>query len=151
MLLPAVLAARRADGAAVIAAAVEAKVVAGRGHRAIARQLGRPASTVRGWLRSFASAADQITTVFTALVARHAPDAAALWPAPANSGVRQALAVLGAWSRVLAARVGVVEVAWQLAAITACHGWLFCAPWWSRAGQHELTLTATPAGAPASP
>lgn len=152
VLLPVVLAARRADGAAVIAAAIEAKVVSGRGHRAIAQQLGRPVTTVRGWLRSFSRSAGQITTVFTALVARHAPDAAALWPAPATGGgVRQALSVLSAWAQVLASRLGVVEVAWHLAAITTCHGRLFCAPWWSRTGQHELTLTSAPVGTPAWP
>jgi hypothetical protein len=34
-----------------------AKVADGRGHRPIAVLLGRPASTVRGWLRSFAASA----------------------------------------------------------------------------------------------
>lgn len=144
MLLPVVLAARRADGAAVIAAAIEAKAVKGQGHRTIARMLGRPASTVRGWLRSFARGAAEITAVFTTLVARHAPDAASLWPAPADGPAAQALAVLGAWARALANRAGVVEVTWWQAGLRVCGGWLFSAPWWSRAGQHELTRSPGP-------
>lgn len=145
VLLPAGLAARRADGAVVIAAAIEAKVISGHGHRVIARGLGRPVSTVRGWLRSFASSAQVIADVFAAAIARHAPDAAALWPAPAGDG--RALAVLGAWARVVAVRLGVVEMAWQQAGLVACHGRLFCGSWWARGGQHEPALTGTGTGA----
>src|SRR5204863_9835121 len=49
VLLPAWCLARRADAGAVIGAALEA-AAAGAGHRTIAAGLGRPASTVRGWL-----------------------------------------------------------------------------------------------------
>lgn len=150
VLLPHGLAARRADGAVVIAAAVEAKLLTGQGHRAIARGLGRPVSTVRGWLRSFAASAEVIATVFTAAVVRHAPDAAALWPAPVRGGGGQALAVLGAWARTVAVRLGVVEVAWHRAALVACQGRLFCAPWWARSSQHEPALTPAGPGAPGS-
>src|SRR5262249_54679574 len=45
---------RRADTVAVIGSALADKAV-GHGHRAIAARLGRPASTVRGWLRRFGS------------------------------------------------------------------------------------------------
>jgi hypothetical protein len=41
---------RRRDGAEVIAAALLARA-RGEGHRTIARRLGRPATTVRDWLR----------------------------------------------------------------------------------------------------
>lgn len=149
VLLPHGLAARRADGAAVIAAAIEAKQLSGHGHRAIARGLGRPGSTVRGWLRSFASSAQAIAGVFAAAIARHAPDAAALWPGPARGGGR-ALAMLAAWARVVAVRLGVVEVAWQQAAMVACHGRLFCASWWAGGGQHEPALTQAGEGAAGS-
>ena len=53
MLLPVVVLLRRADTSAVIGAALVAKA-AGAGHRRIAMVLGRPAETVRGWLRRFA-------------------------------------------------------------------------------------------------
>jgi len=48
---------RRADGVEVIGAALRAKA-AGAGHRPIAAQVARPASTVRGWLRAFARNAE---------------------------------------------------------------------------------------------
>ena len=51
VLLPAWCLARRADAGEVIGLALEAKA-AGSGHRVIAGRLGRPASTVRGWLRA---------------------------------------------------------------------------------------------------
>lgn len=50
VLLPAWCLLRRGDAAEVIGAALVAKA-AGHGHRAIATQLNRPASTVRAWLR----------------------------------------------------------------------------------------------------
>ena len=68
MLLPAWCLARRADAGEVIGLALEAKA-AGSGHRVIAGRLGRPASTVRGWLRAFTRRAEQVRLVFTALAA----------------------------------------------------------------------------------
>jgi transposase-like protein len=50
VLLPGALCARRADSTEVIARALAAKA-AGAGFRTIAARLGRPASTVRRWLR----------------------------------------------------------------------------------------------------
>jgi len=58
---------RRADAACVIGAALEANA-AGAGHRSIARRLGRPVSTVRGWLRRFASRSEQLRAGFTRLL-----------------------------------------------------------------------------------
>jgi transposase-like protein len=54
---------RRRDGAEVIGSALVAKA-RGDGHGRIARSLGRPASTVRGWLRRFASRAVAIREHF---------------------------------------------------------------------------------------
>src|SRR5450631_1370576 len=68
VLLPAWCLARRADAGEVIGLAVEAKA-AGDGHRKIAERLGRPASTVRGWLRAFSARAERVRGVFTALAA----------------------------------------------------------------------------------
>jgi len=59
VLLPVTCLARRADEAEVIGRALEAKA-AGAGHRVIAEALGRPASTVRGWLRALAARAEQV-------------------------------------------------------------------------------------------
>lgn len=150
MLLAVSLAVRRADAAAVIGAAVEAKVVRGWGHRKIAAWLGRPVSTVRGWLRAFVGSAGVMVEAFAALVVRHAPDAAAVWPAPNQDPGARALAVLGAYAVAVARRFGVGTLAWVRAAIAATSGRLFSAPWWVRVGQHELTLTPAPASASGS-
>ncbi len=140
VLLPVSLAARRADCAVVIAAAIEAKAIEGVGHRVIAARLGRPASTVRGWLRSFASCAGQITVAFASLTLRDAPDAAHVWPAPAP-GSAGALSALMAYAQGLGERFGaVVTVAWVQAGIAACNGWLFSQSWWGGDAQHEYAL-----------
>ena len=80
VLLEVRLAVRRADTAEVIAAAIEAKTVLGVGHRTIAASCGRPPSTVRGWLRAFATSAVVVGEGLTALLVRDAPDAVGLWP-----------------------------------------------------------------------
>lgn len=146
VLLDVLLAARRADAAAVIAAAVEAKVVAGQGHRKIAAWLGRPASTVRGWLRVFAGSSSRIGQWFTALVMRDAPDAVVVWPKPTDSATSAALSALMAYAEALRRRFGGVgTVTWVQAGIAASGGRLFCRRFWVAAVQHELAL---PAGMP---
>ena len=72
VLLPAWCLLRRADAAAVIGAALVA-AAAGDGHRRIAGLAGRPASTVRGWLRRFAGRAEEVRVFFTGLLARVGP------------------------------------------------------------------------------
>lgn len=64
VLLPVTVLARRKDAAAVIWAGLVA-AAAGAGHRRVADLLGRPAGTVRGWLRRLAVRAEQIRRVFT--------------------------------------------------------------------------------------
>ena len=134
------LAARRADAAAVIAAAIEAKWAEGVGHRVIAARLDRPVSTVGGWLRAFASSATAITQVVSSLVGRDAPDAAALWPATAATAAGQAVSALMAYARVLAVRFGVVMVPWHAAGLAIVGPWFFSASWWAATSQHQLAL-----------
>ncbi len=67
MLLAQVWLWRRADAVSVIGAALEARA-SGVGHRSIAAVLGRPATTVRGWLRRFAARAEQVRVEFTRLL-----------------------------------------------------------------------------------
>ncbi|MGI8944855.1 MAG: helix-turn-helix domain-containing protein [Thermoleophilaceae bacterium] len=55
---------RRRDEVSVIGAAIEANV-AGDGCRRIARGLGVPADTVRGWLRRFGERAELVRAHFT--------------------------------------------------------------------------------------
>jgi hypothetical protein len=126
VLLPAWCLARRADAVGVIGRALEAKA-AGAGHRVIAGWLGCPASTVRGWLRAFASRAEQVRSVFTALAASLTTDPPL--PGPAGSPVSDAVAAVAAAAAAAARVPGVGTVArWQLAA--AVTSGLLLAPAW---------------------
>ena len=131
VLLPAWCLARRADAGEVIGLALEAGA-AGSGHRVIAARLGRPPSTVRGWLRALARRAERVRRVFTALAASLVTDPPL--PAPAGSPLADAVAAVAA-AAAAAARVpggevpGVGMVArWQLAAAVTCG--LLLAPAW---------------------
>lgn len=132
VLLEVRLAARRADTAEVIAAAVEAKTALGWGHRRIAAGCGRPVSTVRGWLRAFGASAAVISDRFTGLLVRDAPDAVVLWPKPAGTAGGEALSVLMAYAEGLARRfASTVTVTWIQAGIATTNGRLFCSSWWA--------------------
>ena len=87
VLLPARFLSRRADAGAVIGRALEEKA-SGSGHRVIALALGRPASTVRGWLRALARNAGRVRERFTALAAGLVTDPPLPGPAgpPLGSG-----------------------------------------------------------------
>jgi hypothetical protein len=133
VLLPARLLLRRADAGEVIGAALEA-AAAGSGHRKIAGLLGRPASTVRGWLRRFAGRAEPVRVFFTVLLARTGPDpvmpcgAAGLVAAAVSAIAGAAAAVSARWPRV-----GEVPV-WAAAA--AASGGLLLAPGWPGGGRN---------------
>ena len=126
VLLPAWCLARRADAAAVIGLALEASA-AGAGHRPIAVMLGRPASTVRGWLRAFTARAGLVRGAFTALAAGLVPDPPL--PGPAGSALADAVAAVAAAAVSAAAFLSVGVVArWQLAA--AVTSGMLLAPSW---------------------
>ena len=126
VLLPAWCLARRADAGEVIGLALEAKA-AGDGHRVIAGRLGRPASTVRGWLRALAGRAERVRSVFTALAVSLVTDPPL--PAPAGSPAADAVAAVAAAAAAAARVPGVGVVArWQLAAAVTCG--LLLAPAW---------------------
>ena len=110
----------------MIGQALEAKA-AGAGHRVIAEVLGRPASTVRGWLRALASRAEQVRSVFTALAVSLVTDPPL--PAAAGSPVGDAVAAIAAAASAAAQFLMVGEVArWQLAAAATCG--MLLAPGW---------------------
>jgi hypothetical protein len=122
---------RRADAGAVIGAALEAAACGG-GHRKAARLLGRPAATVRGWLRRFAGRAEAVRVFFTVLLAGTAPDP--VMPAGAGSLVAAAVSAVAGASAAIAARwprVGEVPV-W--AAASAASGGRLLAPGWPGGG-----------------
>lgn len=106
---------RRADGVDVIGQALRAKA-AGLGHRPIAEQLGRPVSTVRGWLRAFARNAETVRLMFTRLLVELDLQTA---PLPSRSSVfADAVEAIGACAAAARRRLGVVGAVspWQLAA-----------------------------------
>lgn len=131
---------RRADAVEVIGAALRAKA-AGQGHRPIAARLGRPSSTVRGWLRAFAGNAERARALCAPLLVELDPLTAPL--EPAGSGFADAVAALGAVAAAARRRLGVVGAvsAWQLA--SAVTGGRLLAP----AGPAESINTSRPLGA----
>ncbi len=115
VLLPAWCLARRADAGEVIGLALEVNA-AGSGHRPLAARLGRPASTVRGWLRAFAAHAERVRGVFTALAASLVTDPPL--PAPAGSPAADAVAAVAAAAAAAAGRWPALAVSgWELAAV----------------------------------
>jgi hypothetical protein len=83
---------RRGDDVSVIGLALLAKA-AGAGHQSIAAALGRPASTVRGWLRRFGARAEDVRVLFTWLLHSLDPEAGPL--VPRGSVFADALEALG--------------------------------------------------------
>ncbi|MPZ65456.1 MAG: hypothetical protein GEU83_08025 [Pseudonocardiaceae bacterium] len=100
VLLPVRALLRRADVVEVIGAAL-GLAAAGWGHRRIAESLGRPAATVRGWLRRFRGRVESLRSGFTQLLV--GLDPLALLPQPAASALGDAVAA------ILAAAVAVVR------------------------------------------
>ncbi len=140
VLLPAWCLTRRADAGEVIGLALEVKA-AGEGHRVIAARLGRPASTVRGWLRAFTRRAEQVRSVFTALAASLVTDPPL--PVPAGPGVADAVAAVAAAAAAAARVPGVGTVArWELAAAVTCG--LLLAPAWPARVANTSWLWAAP-------
>jgi len=98
----------------VIGAALTAKA-AGQGHRPIAARLGRPVSTVRGWLRGLARNAERVRAVLAALLVELDPLAGAV--PVVGSGLAAAVQGVGAVAAAARRRLGVVGAvsAWELA------------------------------------
>ena len=145
ILLPSGLAARRADDAALIAQAVELNIVQGAGHRKIAVVLGRPETTVRGWLRDFATKAPVIAAVFAARVHRATAEALGFWPSPSPGAGATALGMVMAHARVLANlhRKGsgaVLSMPWHQGALFAHGPWFFSKVGWPDRVQHQPAL-----------
>jgi hypothetical protein len=105
---------RRADGVGVIGRALRAKA-SGVGHRPIAARLGRPVSTVRGWLRAFTQNAEMVRSMFTILLVELDPLTAP--PTAHRSVFTDAVEAIGACAAAARRRLGVVGAVspWQLA------------------------------------
>jgi len=122
VLVPASTLVRRAATVAVIGRALVAEA-GGAGHRSIAALLGRPVSTVRGWLRRFGVRAESLRVLFTVLL--HALDPCAAAAAVTASVFADALEVLGL-AAAAAARLLGPRPAWQFA--SAASGGLLLGP-----------------------
>ena len=127
VLLPVFALVRRADTAEVIGSALAAKA-SGAGARVIAERLGRPVETVRGWLRRFASRAEQVRRFFTVVLVDAGVDPAP--PGPARTVFADAVsAVVGAWWSVASRWPQVGKVSPWLVAC-AVSGGILLAPSW---------------------
>lgn len=128
MLLPASALVRRADLAVVVGAGLELKA-AGWGHRRIAERLGRPVSTVRGWLRCWSRRAGRVAGVFTSLLVALSDDPAGVLPLPGASAFADAVAAVAGFAFAARSRFGMVTApTWRLAS-AACHGQLLAPSW----------------------
>jgi hypothetical protein len=130
VLLPVTVLARRAYAVEVIGAALLARA-SGSGHRPIARALGIPASTVRGWLRVMAARLEPVRLYLVQVARRAGVDQPV--PTALGSPWRDLLAALGAATAAVTGRFGAVGVlgpvtAWQVAA--ACSAGRLLTPDW---------------------
>ena len=125
VLLPATLLVRRADTAVVIGWALAARAL-GWGHRRIASALGRPAATVRGWLRRFLSRAEAVRDWFTVLLRALAADPVV--PGPTGTEAADVLTVILAAARAATRRFLLTVPPWRW--VAAVSGGRFLAPGW---------------------
>jgi hypothetical protein len=116
VLLPASVLLRRADAVDVIGAALLA-AAGGLGHRRVGEVVGRPASTVRGWLRRTTRVADRVLAVCAAAAAGFGVEFVAPAPAPAGGAVAAVVEMLGALGRAAGRRLGGSRSPWRLAAV----------------------------------
>jgi hypothetical protein len=113
VLSPAWLVPRRRDGAQVIGEALS-MAAQGVGHRLIAERLGRPAGTVRGWLRAARRRAESLRGCATRCAVALDPELGPVVPAGSALGdaVEAIMLAVRAWVR----RFGPLQVgAWELA------------------------------------
>ncbi len=104
---------RRRDAVEVVGAALTAKA-GGDGHRRIAADLGRSASTVRGWLRRFAEMAVALREHFTRWA--HALDPGHDRLSPGGSDLFDAVEAIGVLGVVAVRRFG-SRPPWSLASV----------------------------------
>lgn len=116
VLLPVTALVRRADVVEVIGAGL-ALAATGAGHRVVAERLGRPAGTVRGWLRRGRLHAPAWRVAFTTLFVELAP--APVLPSPTGTPLSDAVAAITAAG---------VAAAGRWASLSDCSPWeLACA------------------------
>lgn len=113
MLLPDVALARRVDTVMVIGRALGA-AAGGVGHRRAAKRVGRPASTVRGWLRRFSAVAALVASHFSVWAHRLDPNLGPI--TAAGSVLADAVGAVGVAARAASLRFG-PRPAWSWASV----------------------------------
>lgn len=103
VLLADVVLGRRVDTVAVIGRALRA-AADGAGHRKAAEVVGRPVSTVRGWLRRFRAVAERVAAHFIVWARVLDPNLGAI--DPAGSVLADALEAIGVAARAASLRLG---------------------------------------------
>ena len=126
VLLPVVALLRRADAAVVIGMALAARA-AGMGCGRIAGLVGRPAATVRGWLRRVAGRVEPVRAVFTGWLRALDPDP--VMPEPAGGAWADAIAVVTAAALAAADRFKISEVSPWTVAVAVSSGRLLAPGW----------------------
>lgn len=119
VLLPANVLLRRADAVTVIGAALLARA-SGCGHRRAAALVGRPASTVRGWMRRIGRVAARVLAVLAAAAAEFGAEFVPPAPtqdATAGGPVGAVVEWVGALARAAARRLGGSCSPWRVAAV----------------------------------
>ena len=111
VLCPAWSVPRRRDGAQVIGEALR-QAAGGDGHRTIARRLGRPPGTVRGWLRAGRARSEQLRYCGTRWAHALDPELGAI--APAGSPLADAVQALATAARAWVLRLGAAARPWEL-------------------------------------
>ncbi|MFF3159553.1 helix-turn-helix domain-containing protein [Streptomyces sp. NPDC057910] len=119
---------RRADVVEVVGVGLELAAT-GWGSRRIAERLGRPVTTVRGWLRCFARRAGGTAAVFTSLLVALADDPSVVLPAPAGTVVADAVCAVVGFAFAARSRLGMLKVPTWLWVSAACHGRLLAPGW----------------------
>jgi hypothetical protein len=114
VLLPGSVLLRRADAVDVIGRALLA-AAGGLGQRRVAEQVGRPVSTVRGWLARVTRVADRVLAVFGAVAAGFGAEFVP--PAPVSGLVAAVVEMLGVLGRAVGRRLGGSRSPWRLAAV----------------------------------
>ncbi|WP_055590057.1 DUF6431 domain-containing protein [Streptacidiphilus griseoplanus] len=118
VLLPEAVLPRRADAAEVVGAGLEI-AAGGWGHRRIAAELGRPADTVRGWVRRLGTRAETVRSLFTTVMVALADDPVP--PSPAGSGMADAVVAVVAAAEAARRRWGQQGLlTWRFACRVSC-------------------------------
>ncbi len=122
VLLPVEVLLRRADAVTVIGAALLARA-GGAGYRRAAARVGRPATTVRGWLRRITAVEAGVRAVLLGLAAELGVEFVV--PGSAGDRVADVVALVGTLAAAVTRRLGPCEP-WRLAG--AATGGLLLAP-----------------------